>query len=207
MNFEYSISKLKDELSSDDRIELISFHCFEPVSSELYSICQSKIQLFIPKTIADFYSVSNGLQVRWRKKNKAYPYKKEIAESGNPFKWNWPVEHYWQLDGLINILSLEQFLFGDYKDFMWFDFEQKYNIIFLNNPINLQQFKKSLRPFDVYDKYYTVAAYATNSEFQILLGDDHNADFLHYPPISIEKYFEKLFLTKGEIKQRPGFFK
>lgn len=207
MNFDNYISKLEKELSESDKIELISFHRFKPVTNSLYADYCEKFQLFLPQILADFYTVSNGLQVRWRKKNKPKSYEKEIAESGNPFKWNWPAEHYWQLDGLINLLPLEQFLFGIYKDFMWFDFEEKYSINFLNNTINLQKFKQSLRPFDVYDKYYTVAAYATIDAFHILLGDDHNADFLHYPAITAEKYFEMLFLSKGEIKQRPKFFK
>ena len=207
MDFESYILKLKDDLTANDKIELISFHCSEPVSKEQYAACLQRFKLFIPQVVADFYSVCNGLQVRWRKKKKENLYEEEIKAAGNSFKWDWPAEHYWQLDGLINILPLEQFLFGEYKDFMWFEYEEKYNINFMNNQINLREFKQRLRPFDVFDKYYTVAGYATTDAFYMLLGDDHNADFMHYVPISAEKYFEQLFLTKGAVKKRPDFFK
>ncbi len=206
MNFKKAISDLKKELQNDVSIELISFTLFDPVNEEKIRDAESSFGYKLPKVLVDFYRFSNGLQVRWKRKDEENEYKEEIMNAGDPFRWSWPAEHYWQLDGLINILNLDQFLFGSYKDFMWFDFEAGYSVSYFDKKINLLQFKKELRPFDVFDKYYTVAVYAADGSFDVLLGDDHNADFLHYGRISLDQYFQKLFATWGSVKARPGFF-
>lgn len=206
MNFKKNIIELQKELQSDTEISVISFSMFDPVSEEKLREAEISFGLKLPQILLDFYRFSNGLQVRWKQKNTTEEYKDEILKAGDPFHWSWPAEHYWQLEGLINILNLDQFLFGSYKDFMWFDFEANYTVSYFSKELNLLQFKKDLRPFDVFDKYYTVAVYPGKDAFDVLLGDDHNADFSHYGRITIEEYFLQLFKTRGSVKERPAFF-
>lgn len=206
MNNIDEIDQLKSKLLSAPDVNLLSFHRFPPVSKDVLVSVERSLNLQLPQDIIDLYLKTNGLQVRWDFSTNEVNYLKEINISGSPFPSLWPAEHYWQLDGVINILPLEEVLFKDYKDFMWFDFETDYTIDWKGSRIPLDQFKKQLKPIDVFDKYYTVAIYLADVEMPLLLGEDHNADFLSYPTSNFKSYINFLFDSLGEVDKRKDFF-
>lgn len=206
MNALDQIEELERKLLNNSELNVLSFHRFAPVSRETIILVEKTLNLRLPQDLIDFYLMSNGLQVRWNFSTKEITYLKEINISGNPFPSLWPAEHYWQLDGVINILPLENVFLNDYKDFMWFDFEKKYTVDWKDQSIALDQFKRDLRPLDIFDKYYTVAIYQADPSMPLLLGEDHNADFLTYPPSDFKSYINFLFGSLGEVDKRKEFF-
>lgn len=206
MDYLKKITELKNSLTKDAGIHLLDFYSFPPVAAQVINSVEKMIAYKLPQQMIEFYKASNGLQTRWMKSGKAVQYKEDIKKSGTPFPWLWPAEHYWQLDGVINILPLEEIFLKDYKDFIWFDFEKDYEVKWQNEKINLQQFKKSIKPLDVYDKYYTVGVLINDPSLPVLLGEDHNADFFNYEHSDFESYMEFLFRSKGEVDKRKVFF-
>lgn len=206
MNYSEKISELKLKITKDIGIQLLDFHSFPPVDIRVVHSVEKIVGYKLPQEMTEFYNTTNGLQVRWITSGKEMQYKEDVKTSGTPFPWLWPAEHYWQLDGIINILPLEEIFLKDYKDFIWFDFEKDYEVRWQNKKINLQQFKKSIKPLDVYDKYYTVAILISEPSLPLLLGEDHNADFLNYKYSDFKSYMEFLFQFKGEIDKRKDFF-
>jgi len=200
-----SINQLKQRLETDPDVVLLDFSCFPAAKDEEILALEKSFSQEFPAVLKELYKFSNGLQVRWNYKSTDLPYQSDIEKSRKPFPWLWPAEHYWQLDGVINILPLEEVFDRDYKDFMWFDFEKDYKARWNGIEMNMQAFKKNLRPFDVYDKYYTVAIYP-DQQYPVLLGEDHNADFLNYLPLNFSAYFEFLLDSRGAVNERVDFF-
>jgi hypothetical protein len=206
MMYSGKISELRLTLTKDKEIQLLDFHSFPPVEEHVVSSIEKIVGYKLPKQMVEFYKTTNGLQLRWVKSDREVQYKEDVKNSGTPFPWLWPAEHYWQLDGIINVLSLEEIFLKDYKDFIWFDFEKEYEVTWRGKKINLQEFKKSIKPLDVYDKYYTVAILIDDPSLPVMLGEDHNADFLNYRHCDFKSYMEFLFQSKGEVDKRKAFF-
>lgn len=198
------VNKLKLELENDKTVHLINFNLFPGIGDNKIKELETKIK--IPEAIKEFYKFSNGWQVRWIKtENKKFDLEKYKDQT--PFDWMWPSEHYWQLDGVINILPLELILEKDWKDFTWFDFEKQYDIDYAGKKMNLLEFKKGMKPVDIFDKYFTTAFYVEDGDFPVYLGDDHNVDFLKYEPMGFKKYLEMIIESRGEVNARQSFFK
>lgn len=199
------INKLKQELESDETIQLVNFNLFPGIEDKKLEELEKEIK--IPDEVKAFYKFSNGWQVRWfATGNKKIDTNHQI-EKDKPFDWMWSAEHYWQLDGVINILPLNVILEKDWKDFIWFDFEKQYDIEYAGKKINLLEFKKRVKPVDIFDKNFTTAFYVNEEGFPVFLGDDHNVDFLLYEPMDFEKYLNLIIESKGEVNARQSFFK
>ena len=110
MDIAHQIQKLKAAIASKE-IELFNFTVFPPVERYLFVQVEQVIKFRLPDLLKEFYSCTNGLQVRWQYRKNEILYKEDISRSGNPFPCLWPAEHYWQLDGLINILPLQEVFF------------------------------------------------------------------------------------------------
>lgn len=203
------IELLKEELTQNKNIHLYSFSTFPGISETYLEAVEKKLKISLSPALKEFYKITNGWQVRWAKIDNEYrsAFEKEIKNSGYVFAWDWPAQHYWQIDGIINILPIEKVFFRDYKDFIWFDFEEDIQTEWNKEQINLLKFKQNIRPFDVFDKYYTVAIYIGDKDLPLLLGNDHNATFQDFKPISFDDYFNHLIIDKGEVAKRVNLFK
>jgi len=178
----------------------------QPLSSKDLLKVESEFGQVLPEDLKQFYNLCNGVRLSWRKNTSKPMYETDISKAGCPFPFMWPAEHYWQLDGVINIPDLQTLLFQNYPNFMWFDFEKNYENTFNGKVFNGQEFKKTLRPFDVFDKYYTAALYISSNGTYVLLGDDHNASFLNFKPLSLNVYLENILRNFGEIASRLDHF-
>jgi hypothetical protein len=198
------IRLLKESLENDDEIDLINFNVFGGISDSEAKYLQEKFNM--PERITNFYRFTNGLQLRWM-------YKKNISEEQKllprdiPFDWMWPSEHYQHFDGLVNILPASLAFKKNWKDIIWFEFESEFEIYYKDKKITLIDFKKKIIPFDLYDKYFTVAFYTADNEYPLLFGVDHNVEFLDYQEVSFEKYMDFIFEKRGEVKTREFFFR
>jgi hypothetical protein len=195
---------LKQKLLANPRVCLVNFNVFPPITDA--AVDDVRKLSSIPEDVLSFYRYTNGLQLRWYYTDGNFK-DLERLEFNQPFDWMWPVEHYWQMDGIINILPLEMSFLKNWKDFIWFDFEQEYDIQYNAETVNLLDFKKQIKPVDLYDKYFSVAFYSGDSRLPLLFGEDHNVEFLSYEPAAFGDYISFILDNLGAVKARESFFK
>jgi hypothetical protein len=184
MNYREELTKLKNELKGDKDIRLINYDIMAGIGEAMLSELGTRFVL--PEEVKAFYRVTNGLRVRWEKK-------------GHPAMG--------EAEGVINILPLEQSLLKDWEGFLWFAFEEKYPVEYQGKVLNMLDLKKALRPFDLYQEDLTVAFYLEDVGLSVMLGRDHNADFISYAPAEFGEYMRFLFGSRGSVEGRSHFFK
>lgn len=160
----------------------------------------------IPADIISFYREMNGFQLSYTFIDNTDFDKKDFGTYAEAFPPMWPNEHYWHLDGCINILPVQLVFGSDWKDYVWFDTDGDYIREYRSEQISSREFDRQVKPIDVFCKEEIAAALCRNGKADILLGSDHNASFTDYEPISFSTYFEGLCHTEGRTDDRREIF-
>lgn len=197
------IEALRSELEADAQVDLLCFHAFPPAPEDAL-----RTQPALKEEIRDFYRTANGWQVRWVYKDNDR-LSSDDRDKLRPVQadWLWPMDQYYQLDGVINILPAELAFGGNWEDIMWYPTDKDFEVSFQKNQWNLLRFKQSLYPFDLFSKEGTVALLGGERKMPALLGADHNVDFTSYKPLPFRKYLEQLIATKGAVARYQTIFK
>lgn len=201
------ISKLHQLLLDENSINLLEFKVSEPVKQEQFD---EPLLVSLSAKMRRFYECSNGLRVLWHRKAALLPDRtnRSLKIKSGDDDWMWPSVDYWGIDGVINILPIEylQKQAEHYRDFLWTDEDEKYEINWKGSSMNQLKFLLKIRPFDLYAKDESVFLHTTEEEKPLLIGDDHYIDFESYGSVSFETYFDHLINTKGEVNLRKSLF-
>lgn len=160
----------------------------------------------IPADIISFYKEMNGFQLSYTFSDNVDFDKKNFGTYAEDFPPMWPNEHYWHLDGCINILPVQLVFESDWKDYIWFDTDEDGPIKYQGEILPRRGFDRQVKPIDVYSKDSIAACFCRNGKADILLGSDHNASFTDYNPVRFEDYFEGICKTNGIIDARESIF-
>jgi hypothetical protein len=128
--------------------------------------------------------------------------------SYEPFDSLYPWSGYLNETGLVNILPLEKIFLGDWKDLVWFENEANRQTTFYGVEYDSLFFKQHVKPFDLFNKNYTTAFFVGDRQAdpKVLLGSDHNADFVSTKVTNFESYMEFLIAKKGAVEERAKFY-
>jgi hypothetical protein len=187
-----------------DRLVLLGYTVFPPASADTIELVEAELGFSLDESIRAFFRAANGLQLRWKLKNSPGFDPKRDKFDFEPFDWLFPWEEYLPDTGLVNILPIEETFGRNWKDLVWFDSEANQSIDFLGVQYDRRDFKKNIKPFDLFSKAYSMAFFVgdRDSNLKVILGEDHNAYFTSSKVTDFESYIEFLIATKGVVVQR-----
>jgi hypothetical protein len=191
-----------------DVVALLNYNLFEPVPDASLAEVEDVLGMPLGESIKDFFKLTNGLQLRWILKSSPAFDPEKHRFTPEPFDWLLPWDDYLPDTGLVNVLPLEEIFLRDWKGFVWFGSEAKRRNRFLGVEYNGLSFKKSIKPFDAFNKFYSMAFFVGDrqSDPKVILGEDHLADFASSRVTNFESYLEFLLATKGIVAERKNFY-
>lgn len=158
MNWLSRFSDMVDELRQHSQVELLSFHTFPPIEEEHFHFLEKKYNTTFPKSIRNFYSLTNGLQLSWILKNNEHFSKEEYQFPSEILPWFFFEKTLKFEDGVIMLLPLEIALEKNIVD----PFSQFYHVIF-----SLENFHLSLSEDDHFSNEFLTTDFASYLEFLI----------------------------------------
>lgn len=199
---------LVQEISFDTTKTLLHYKRFSGILPDTLKSIETSIGRPLDEELRSMYEYSNGFQLIWTY-NDNPEYNSNKRSSLKSLSWDSMHNDYHSFDGVIFILPAENTFLGDWENIVWFKEEENYTTTFKGKTMSVLSFKRKLKPLDMFSKYYSVAIYLNEvlSESQIILGQDHEADFYSSKILSIKEYFNLLLITKGSIKERVNALK
>ncbi len=200
---------LAEEIGQDKGLTLLHYQRFPGIAPDALSRVEAAIGRPLEEALRAMYAYSNGIQLVWIKHdNPEYSpdLKKTLPKS---LDWNFMRHDYHPFDGVIFILPAENTFLNDWQNIIWFAEEANYKTTFQGKSMRVLDFKQRIKPLDMFSKYYSVAIYLNEEmqQNQIIMGQDHEADFQSSKLLSIKEYFDVLISTKGDIKKRTDLLK
>lgn len=198
-----------ENLKNNPEIVVTNFSIFDPITDldidRVEGIAGSKLD----PTIKDFFTLSNGLQLKWiHKKNPQYDANShQPTDSG--FDWLQPLEWYGVEDGCINILPLQVSLLDqEWGEIVWSYEDEGQRIEFANQEYDLLLLLQNVKPMDIFSKSSSMAFLLSKSSGnpQILLAQDHFADIESSIVTNFISYLEFLLHHYGMVEKRTDIF-
>ena len=197
--------ELHSRLKKRSDIEIHSFKIGDKLSKS--AIKQILKNQELPSDVLDFYEQLNGFQLSYTFKNNLHFKKDEFGHYDQAFPYMLPNDHYWQLDGCINILPLDFMVNKNWQDYIWFDYPYDNKVKYKGSLVSEHEFEKELFPFDVFCKCSIVAIHFDKDCSSILLSTDHNACYFDYRPLNFKNYIDGILEMDGLIDNREKIFK
>jgi hypothetical protein len=191
-----------------DEVALLGYNVFEPVAEETVAEVEKSLGFALAESVKSFFRQTNGLQLRWMSKASPEYDPRKHRLTYEPFDGRYPWSGYLTETGLVNILPLEEIFFGDWRDYVWFENEGARQTTFFGVEYNSLFFKQHVKPFDLFNKYYTMAFFVGDGrpDPKVLMGSDHNADFTSTEVTDFESYVEFLIAKKGAVEERAKLY-
>lgn len=203
--FAWMVEELK---TCPDRVVLLNYNVFKPVSDEVVRRVEDALSFALDPSIIAFFKQSNGLQLRWTlRDNPRYDPEKQKFQYEpliSLYAWEKPV----RATGFVNILPLERIFLGDWEDMVWFRNAREFQIRFLGVEYDGAFFQQHIKPFDVFDAYYTTVFFIGDREHnpKVLLAKDRHADLTSSKITDFESYMEFLIASRGIVEERKRFY-
>ncbi|MFN8393770.1 MAG: pentapeptide repeat-containing protein [Bacteroidia bacterium] len=129
---------------------VLDYHTFSPLRDADIAEVETKIGFHLPEALRAFYQQTNGLQLRWiRKDNPQYDPERDRPQS-TPLFWDWQPANEDREDGLVFLLPLERLMDdgGAAEAAVSQPHHPRFAIRYLDQKINSIDFQKRLRIFD-----------------------------------------------------------
>jgi hypothetical protein len=112
--------EMVEELKMMPHVQVTNFELFDPASTYEITATEESLGFLLDNDIKDFYTISNGLQLKWiHKKNPKFNSDQHRYQKDG-FDFIEPLEWYGSEDGCINILPLRMiFLEQNWGDIVW----------------------------------------------------------------------------------------
>lgn len=169
---------------------------------------EKQASLSLPNTVKEFYTLADGLQLKWI--HKQHPQFKEEEQEfmGTSF----PQGEFSRdevYSGCINILPFDLLLTTNWKDIStdWRQSSESLKEMVINGQktTKAELFTK-LFPFDHYGNGATAAFYVSEADFGVMLSTQYFTDFSSYPLIDFETYLKLIQLDYGLFRKRAFRF-
>lgn len=200
---------MAEELKScPERVALLNYNIFKPVSDDTVREVEDALGFSLDPSILSFFKQTDGLQLRWilRDNPRFDPDKQKF--NYQPLDSLYPWERPVRANGFVNILPLRRIFLGDWEDTVWYRNVEPYRIKFLGTEYDGTFFKQHIKPFDVFDAYYTMVFFTGDEESdpKVLLAEDRHAELTSSKITDFESYMEFLIASKGIVKARKDFY-
>lgn len=197
-------NKLVAELKAHPKVEVLTYHTFQPVRVQEIEKIEQQIGFKLDETIKQFYSETNGLQLRWiLMSNEDFDAAVHVF-SEVILAWDCAMVDYRPEDGCIMILPIESIFEANFDHIKPSIAEV---ISIADTTYTLPDFYKKIKPFDQFSYYCDMAFFVDKDNQQrVLMGDEQHLCYTDSHLTNFESYLEFLLATKGVCQKRKQFY-
>jgi hypothetical protein len=190
---------LAQEIAANNQLQLLSFYLAPPAPASEVERFQTQIGVSFPPDLLDYYSLCNGLQLRWiRKDNPAY----SVEEFGQFHAGSVPfsdiTDDSGRIEGSVYILPISETFGNRGKYYRPTSLHRNKTILLDQQPTEYEKFESQLFPFDFFHPKNNVGILIHGSGTHLAFGTSESAHFFS-KTASLSWYLEMLLLSKAYV--------
>lgn len=191
---------MANQLARHSRLKLLNFNLLPPATAEQIAAAEAHLGCSLDKTVRQFYSETNGLQLRWIA--DCNDFFKQTPVSNALMPWDYALHQLRPEEGCVFILPIEQ-VFAAQNHLVAPSVIADEQIKVQGKNISLSDFYHKVRLFDAFSAVCSACFFTgKNGSLSVLLADDGGRNCVDSRWTSFEHYLELLLAQKGYTQAR-----